>query len=122
MEEKKVVYNGGVESYSGCTNPSILEIGKVYVVREVNEGKWQTNYKLKGVNGEFNSVWFCDPIKPSYIAIGRKKPVQGGRTSIYRLCDSWNKITTSIILSVESISANIYKVETKNSIYIIQVR
>ena len=55
---KKVRYNGGTQSYYGCSDPSKLVVGKEYEVVRSRVRSWQTDYTLKGVDGEFNSVWF----------------------------------------------------------------
>lgn len=55
---KKVRYNGGTESYYGCSDPTNLVVGKEYEVVLSKDRGWQTDYILKGIDGEFNSVWF----------------------------------------------------------------
>jgi len=62
MAKKIVRYNGGTESYYSCSDPTDLVIGKEYEVISAKDRGWQTDYTLKGVTGEFNSVWF-DEIK-----------------------------------------------------------
>lgn len=55
---KKVIYNGGTLSYYGSSDHNLLVKGKRYVVRDVYIKDWQTDYKLEGVVGWFNSYWF----------------------------------------------------------------
>ena len=55
---KKVRYNGGTQSYYDCSDPTNLVVGKEYEVVLSRDRGWQTDYTLKGVDGEFNSVWF----------------------------------------------------------------
>lgn len=55
---KHVIYNGGTEAMYYTTDPKVLEKGKSYEVIGQNVGRFQTNYILNGVAGEFNSVWF----------------------------------------------------------------
>ena len=55
---KKVIYNGGTDTYYSCSNPAILVEGKEYEVIFEEDLGWQTNYTLKNVEGFFNSVWF----------------------------------------------------------------
>ena len=53
---KKVRYNGGTESYYGCSDPTNLVVGKEYEVILSKDRGWQTDYTLKGVDGEFNCL------------------------------------------------------------------
>ena len=124
---KKVIYNGGRESYYGCFNPDILTVGKTYIVISEDVREFQTNYKLKGVKGEFNSVWFkeVDTI-PIYFAVSNKVPEEGKRCDCTKLELYENDAVTqacltSIVLNVEVIGKNTYKAVTKNSIYLISV-
>lgn len=55
---KFVRYNGGTMSYKGCDDPNNLVVGQWYEVVDENDRGWQTDYKLKGIRGWFNSVWF----------------------------------------------------------------
>lgn len=55
---KKVIYNGGTQSYKGCSDPSLLKKGKKYLVISERDLGFQTNYILNGIKGEYNSVWF----------------------------------------------------------------
>ena len=55
---KKVRYNGGTQSYLGCSEPTVLVVGKEYEVISSTDRGWQTNYTLNGIKGNFNSVWF----------------------------------------------------------------
>jgi len=125
---KQVVYNGGTQSYYGCSDPAILVVGQTYEVIHEEDRGWQTNYTLRGVKGQFNSVWFEDvnPMvtsKPTYFAFSKNIPVVGKRYSVQKLnshnqLDSWS---TSAVLSAVLIGDNTYKVVTRNSIYLVQV-
>lgn len=55
---KLVRYNGEKVSYKGCDSPTNLVNGKVYEVLQEIDLDWQTNYTLKELDGEFNSIWF----------------------------------------------------------------
>lgn len=53
-----VIYNGGVRTYFSCSNPKLLEIGKLYQVQDVIYKNHQKNYILVGIPGFFNAEWF----------------------------------------------------------------
>lgn len=105
-----------------------MVVGQEYEVLAENERRWQTDYTLKGVEGEFNSVWFDEvrSKKSKYMALAHKVPVVGercectkvevfnGRTNLIR----W--ITTTV-KEVTHLGENIYQVTTRNSVYIVQV-
>lgn len=122
-----VIYNGGTESYYSCTSPIGLIFGAKYKVIGVDDRGFQTNYMLEGIDGYFNSVWF-NPAneKPTYLAVSRYAPEVD---KSYRCCKMeikqpgpvLVKTTTSKVRSVEKISKSIYKVETLNSIYVVQI-
>ena len=73
---KQVRYNGGTESYYGCSDPINLVVGEEYEVVFSRERGWQTDYTLKGVDGEFNSVWFDEVSSDDkvYMAISQEVP------------------------------------------------
>lgn len=124
---KIVRYNGGTESYYGCSSPSSLIVGKEYEVVSENKRAWQTDYTLNGVQGKFNSCWF-DKVnsKQTYFAISCTVPTVGERYSCYRLqFVGGNPIRedfyTDTVKSVIDLDDNIYKVVTYNSNYIVKV-
>lgn len=124
---KKVRYNGGTQSYYGCSDPTNLVVGKEYEVVRSRDRGFQTDYTLKGIVGEFNSVWFeevsCDNV---YMAIGYEIPVIGERYSCAKIVIidgetnliSWS---TSIVKEINYMGNNIYQVTTRNSVYIVNV-
>ena len=125
---KKVHYNGGTQTYCSCTEPTNLIVGKEYEVIAERDRGFQTDYKLKGIEGEFNSVWF-DEVQNSekiYMALARKVPCVGKRCECAKVemvngrpkLSNWS---TSIVKEVSLIGNNIYQVTTRNSVYIIQV-
>ena len=124
---KIVRYNGGTESYCGCSKPTELVIGKEYEVVAENVRKCQTDYTLKGVKGYFNSVWF-DEIELSrvFMALALTTPVVGKRCECAKIevvngkpkLIGWN---TSTVREVSDMGNNIYRVVTCNSTYIVQV-
>ena len=127
---KKVVYNGGTESLYQCSEPTKLIVGKEYEVVSTEDSGWQTNYKLKGIEGEFNSIWFNEIDEPDdekiYMAIGYKTPVEGERFFCYKLTsvEGRSKLVewlTSTVKDVDYLGNNIYKVTTKNSTYIVNI-
>ena len=125
---KKVRYNGGKESYYGCSDPSTLVVGKEYEVVLARDRGWQTDYTLKGVSGEFNSVWFDDISSDDkgYMAIAHNGPVIGESYSCYKMefingnpkLVSWS---TSTVKAINYMGNNIYQVTTRNSTYIVNV-
>lgn len=126
---KKVRYNGGTESYYGSSDPSKLSVGKVYEVISSNVRKWQTDYVLKGVEGEFNSAWFEEVTsnqKGVYIALANKIPETGERYKCYKIefinkHPNFIEVYTSVIKKINYMGNNIYQVTTQNSVYIVEV-
>ena len=84
---KKVRYNGGTLSYYGCSDPTNLVVGKEYEVVLSKDRGWQTDYTLKGIYGEFNSVWFDEVSSDDkvYMAIAHEVPVIGEKYSCYKM-------------------------------------
>lgn len=125
---KKVRYNGGTLSYYDCSDPCVLTRGKEYEVIYERDRGWQTDYTLKGVNGEFNSVWFdeVDSGEKVYMAISHDIPVIGHRYHCSKLeivngkpmLSGWN---TSVVQAITHMGNNIYHVTTQNSVYIVNV-
>ena len=125
---KKVRYNGGTQSYYGCSNPSNLVVGKEYEVVLTSDRGWQTDYTLKGVNGEFNSVWFDEVFSEDkvYMAISYEVPAIGKRYSCYKMefVNGQPKLiawSTSTVKGINYMGNNIYQVTTSNSVYIVNV-
>lgn len=124
----KVRYNGGTQSYYSCSDPNNLVVGKEYEVVFTRDCGWQTNYILKGVDGEFNSVWFDDESSDDkvYIAIAHEVPVIGKKYTCYKLefINGQPKLiacSTSAVRGIDYIGNNIYQVTTQNSVYIVNV-
>ena len=125
---KKVRYNGGTDSYYSCSDPTNLVVGKEYEVVFSRDRGWQTDYTLKGVDGEFNSVWFDEVSSDDkvYMAIAHEVPVMGQNYSCYKLefingqpkLISWSTTTVKGIIYLGN---NIYQVTTLNSVYIVNV-
>lgn len=138
MENMKVRYNGWRKSYTWCSDPSVLVAGQEYTVVRQRVMNWQTNYTLKEVPGEFNSVWF-DPVEDShpsaakpadeshtFIAATRNVPVVGKRLLINRfdVIDGEvepQMVRTSRVTGVSLVGDNIYRVKTHNSTYMMLV-
>lgn len=120
---KKVIYNGGYLSYCNiCELPNLLQIGHVYTVVEEKESKYHTEYTLKEVPGEYNSVWF-DPILPTFIATANSVPVEGQRFTCNRYENGrFVRMHTTTVQNVQTLGINAYKVRTKNSIYVVKVQ
>ena len=126
--KKQVIYNGRTKRQSGCTNPSVLKKGKIYEVIGENVKLFRTYYTLKGVEGQFNSVWFEEiPNYPeTFLAIGITVPSPGESCFLYALeeIDEIAKFgyrNTSTVQSVEPIGNKTFRVVTENSIYILQI-
>ena len=125
---KRVRYNGERESYYHCSSPDKLEVGKVYEVISEKVSEFHTEYTLKGVEGEFNSVWFDDiPEDRIFISHSNNTPVVGEKFTLYKLIVISGKPyfqrwpTNITVKAVEYIGGNIYKVNTNSSTYIVYV-
>ena len=122
---KNVIYNGGTNSYYGCSDATNLVVGKLYkVIREIDLG-FQTNYELEGVNGKYNSVWFTDveSLPQTYLAFGFAAPVEGKSCECYRILPTGSQehCFTSEVKHVSIVGKNTYKAVTRNSIYIVTI-
>ena len=122
---KRVIYNGGTQSYKGCSDPSVLEEGKVYeVIREDDRG-FQTDYTLRGIKGTFNSVWFNEAFPKTYLAISRNIPIKGKQMLDFERFEKgkgWVKIkNTSVIQEISKVGIDMYKVHTQNTTYMVQI-
>lgn len=116
---KKVIYNGGVQSFYPCTDPTkVLEIGKGYEVEKEIEENSQVLYKLKGIEGEFNSIWFQEA-KPIKIGTAEELPVIGNRMQTILFGEGFVK--TSPIINVKHCHANVWTVETEKTLYILTI-
>ena len=124
---KIVCYNGGTESYYGCTDPTDLVRGKQYEVISENDRGWQTDYTLKGINGHFNSCWFDEVSHgKTFIALAHTIPVVGKRCDCHKIefVNGHPKLIdchTSSVKEVMDMGNNIYRVTTCNSVYIVQI-
>ena len=121
---KYVKYNGGKDSYYGCSDPKVLSTNLIYEVINEEDKGWQTNYTLKGVDGYFNSVWFSEV--PVYLAVSKEKPELLKPFKCCKICAddkniSYMKITTSSVKKMIKISSAVYQIFTSNSSYIVQV-
>ena len=126
---KKVRYNGGTLSYYSCSDPVNLVVGKEYEVVFEKDRSWQTDYTLKGVEGEYNSAWFNE-VSPDdgsvYMAIANEVPVVGEKYYCNKIefINRQPKLiscSTSVVKSITHMGNNIYQVTTSNSIYIVNV-
>ena len=115
-------------SYYGCSDPTNLVVGKEYEVVLSRDRGWQTDYTLKGVDGEFNSVWFDEVSSDDkvYMAIAHEVPVIGERYSCYKMefINGQPKLiawSTSTDKGINYMGNNIYQVTTRNSVYIVNV-
>ena len=116
-----VVYNGGTLSYNACDDPSVLKKGQIYEITDIDRGSWQTNYKLKGVDGWFNSVWF-DEIKNVELAFSKESPVEGQRYNLKKVDINEMKVVpvrTSTVQRVQRIYGG-YVIKTVNTVYLVK--
>lgn len=120
-----VKYNGGTQSYYGCTEPDDLVVGKIYEVINADVRDWQTDYTLKGVKGKFNSVWF-DKV-PVYKAFVTIQPSIGHSMSCVKVEKEKNgtlemgQWLTTEVKKVEQIEHGLFKVFTRNSVYVVMM-
>lgn len=135
MAKKMIVrYNGGTQYYYPCTKPDMLVKGREYEVIHINMSDCHTEYTLKGVEGEFNSVWF-DVVEEkeetsfptTYLATSHNFPVVGRSYVCSRI--EWTgcrwilePVITSTVMQVEQIADSTYRVITRNSVYITEVQ
>ena len=99
-------------------------VGKIYEVNEEIDLGYQTNYILKEVDGEFNSVWFKKIELPVAMALAKEMP-NLGKPMKNLLRFNKNEVRqilqTTPVRNIEKIERNVFKVLTQNTIYIIQV-
>lgn len=127
--KKFVRYNGGTQSYYSCSDPKNLVIGKEYEVTSINVRNWQTDYTLKGINGNFNSVWFDDILseKETVMAFSSTVPKIGEKIAYQFVHPNQNETfflineNTEKIEKVKHIINNIYLANDSKKIYIFQV-
>lgn len=125
---KKVRYNGDTRSYYDCSSPTVLIVGKEYEVILSRDRGLQTDYRLKGIDGEFNSVWFDEVSSEDkiYMAIAHEVPQIGKRYSCYKIefingQPKFIRWSTSTVKAISYIGNNIYQVTTCYSVYIVNV-
>ncbi|MBQ2938328.1 MAG: hypothetical protein IJE05_05595 [Clostridia bacterium] len=121
---KMVVYTGETESYCGCSDYSLLTVGKTYEVINENDRGFQTDYTLKGVSGHFNSCWFTE-VGITYLAVASKIPVKGECLKNFVRLENgkWRNMEhSSTILKIRVIGINVYEIHTCNTIYVLQVK
>lgn len=121
MTRKLVAYNGRKEMYYPCDDPSVLTKGKWYEVIDENVSSWHTEYRLKGINGRFNSVWF-DEVK-TYLALSYEIPQKGEPMRRFMRWENnaWrNMARSSCVLQVTPVTSGVYCVQTNNSLYVVQ--
>lgn len=128
---KRVRYNGGTNSYYSCSDPSELVIGKEYEVVFSRDRGWQTDYTLytlKGIIGEFNSIWFDEvpSVDNIFIAISHNVPVVGKNYYCHKIefIDGHPNLVGCFIIIVKEINYignSIYQITTLNSVFIVHV-
>lgn len=116
---RQLIYNGGTVSYGSCSSPKQLQVGKAYKIIGIKEYRFQTNYVLAGVLGEFNSVWF-DDLPPIYVAVCSTKPVVGSFLQNFTRYNNgrWESVNrSSYIKEIKEESSDLFVVHTLNAIY-----
>lgn len=133
MTKKLVKYNGETMSFYGCSDPRVLKKGQLYEVEKILKSGYHTEYVLKGIRGEFNSVWFDtvetveeENIVNVYTALSHEKPIIGKRYNCYKISfidgkPSLQGWSTSPVKNINYLGNNIYGVTTQNSLYIVTV-
>lgn len=130
MVKKIVRYNGDSMSFYPCSKPDKLVVGQEYEVVLTRDKGYHTNYTLKGVDGEYNSVWFDDVFndeKKIYLGFSEALPQIGERYKCTRLefvVGSLHLVdcSTSKVQEIEYLGNNVYQVTTLNNIYIVIVK
>ncbi len=125
---KKVKYNGGKDCICPCSSPSHLKLNKIYEVCLEKDLGVQTNFTLKGVRGEYNSMWFDVIEKAIYLATSYESPKIVKRFKCYAIEEFGEgpeiiTRTTSPVLTIEVIDSvnDVYKITTRNSVYIVNI-
>ena len=125
---KKVCYNGGTQYHKHCSKPTNLVVGKEYEVIKEIKSPFQTNYILKGIEGEFNSVWFTEGNPHIFMVVSKQVPTLEKYLECQKMVldnegqPCWQKTTTSRVKSVEYLGNSVYQVKTKSgSTYIVFV-
>jgi len=132
--KKYVVYNGGTETkIPACTNPSILVKGKRYEVLIQTLEAENNTYTLKNIEGYFDVKWFDDE---NAVTVVKNKPVYFAKAVVYGdisnflysmlrlkklVKEKYKMITTNPIISIVHVYSSIYKLETKDEVYITDV-
>ena len=123
MAEKIVRYNGGRDYHYPCMNPNILVKGERYFVQQEIDHGFQTNVILRGIDGEFNKLWF-DEVK-TYMAFSKVTPSEGHKMQFTVMQEkdgtvTAQNITTSVVKRSTRLMGNTFLVETKNALYVVQ--
>lgn len=119
---KRVRYNGNMDIYSLGSPSTNLVIGQEYEVEEKKVSSFHTTYVLKGVEGEFNSVFFSDvDDKKHYLALADNIPEEDQSMECYTVIIENNEADlvytrTSTVVEVTKLEG-VYLVTTLNSIY-----
>lgn len=142
MAKKIVRYNGKTLSMCQCTAPWELVLGKEYFVLSWTRQDGQILYRLKDIEGLFDSCWFepaFEPagdnfmslaqttVKESFLAIAHSVPSIGQRFKCERI-EIWGGVPklkgcfTTTVLDVLYIGGNIFRITTRQSVYIVHVR
>ena len=122
----KVRYNGERATYYSCSEPEKLIEGNVYEVIRSRDLGFQTNYLIEydeGQYGEFNSMWFEKVMEENvYIAFSTQIPIIGKRFNCFVHYGVFQyEVFTTTVNDVEYLGNSIYKVNTRNSIYYVEV-
>ena len=132
MAKKMVCYNGNILAYPNCSDSRVLVKGKVYEVITAKVYRFHTNYVLKGIIGEFNSICFNDvnslgPIEEKvYTAVSHEMPIIGERynCSIVDFTIGHPRLlgwSTSPVKSYKYLGNSVYEILTQNSKYIVTI-
>ena len=102
-----------------------LSYNKIYSVKNVEIHNSTAEYTLEGVEGNYPSSWFEDE-KPVYLASGHEShfPTVGGFLIHFKVLKNGNWITeikSGKILEVIPVSKKIFRVETADAVYILEI-
>ena len=104
-----------------------LKEGQVVEISEEIVHNRNIGYVLKGYpNQIFNIVWFTDlkSLKPTKLGWSFALPTMGERYNLIRVDadGSFHSVNSSPVQSVQVIGQDTLKVETMNTIYVVQLR
>jgi hypothetical protein len=121
----KARYNGDTYHYKPCDDPKALKKGKRYKVVGFVKGEYQTNLILKGVKGEFNSLWFDNweipEGKPVYQCSTSRIPKVGEQLVAFDQTRGIDVLSSTVKNVKKQWLSRTWRVETRNTIYMVRL-